>query len=234
VSRWPFSGDRHRPSPRLPPSPDKEHRIDAPAKDGALVTVSPGTPDRLYRTLLPKKLPACPQDGGIPARVPRADHRSHERAGDPSLLRPPGQHHDLRTTAPVISAPGPSRPLRTGDNDRAAIRTHGNARSAQRRTSSGPDGPKRPVRGRPWKADGARRPRWGHRARPLYVRGHRDTMTYSATGCHTTGQRRNAPLRENSQLAGRFRWWWQVLGSNQRRLSRRFYRPIVPVRTYTS
>ena len=29
---------------------------------------------------------------------------------------------------------------------------------------------------------------------------------------------------EKSQLAGRFRRWWQVLGSNQRRLSRRFYR----------
>jgi hypothetical protein len=33
--------------------------------------------------------------------------------------------------------------------------------------------------------------------------------------------------RENSQLAGRFRRWWQVLGSNQRRLSRRFYSPIL-------
>ena len=32
-----------------------------------------------------------------------------------------------------------------------------------------------------------------------------------------------ARQRENSQLAGRFRRWWQVLGSNQRRLSRRFY-----------
>ena len=28
------------------------------------------------------------------------------------------------------------------------------------------------------------------------------------------------------QPAGRFRRWWQVLGSNQRRLSRRFYRPL--------
>jgi hypothetical protein len=28
------------------------------------------------------------------------------------------------------------------------------------------------------------------------------------------------------QRAGRFRRWWQVLGSNQRRLSRRFYRPL--------
>ena len=35
-----------------------------------------------------------------------------------------------------------------------------------------------------------------------------------------------ARTAENSQLAGRFRRWWQVLGSNQRRLSRRFYRPL--------
>ena len=28
------------------------------------------------------------------------------------------------------------------------------------------------------------------------------------------------------QPGGRFRRWWQVLGSNQRRLSRRFYRPL--------
>src|SRR5690349_12323142 len=34
-----------------------------------------------------------------------------------------------------------------------------------------------------------------------------------------------ARIAENSQLAGRFRRWWQVLGSNQRRLSRRFYSP---------
>jgi len=40
---------------------------------------------------------------------------------------------------------------------------------------------------------------------------------------------KTARIAENSQLAGRFRrWWqvlWQVLGSNQRRLSRRFYSP---------
>jgi hypothetical protein len=27
-------------------------------------------------------------------------------------------------------------------------------------------------------------------------------------------------------VRGHFCWWWQVLGSNQRRLSRRFYRPL--------
>jgi cyclic pyranopterin phosphate synthase len=40
VSCWPFSGDHHRPSPRLPPSPNHEHRIGAHEKDGALVTES--------------------------------------------------------------------------------------------------------------------------------------------------------------------------------------------------
>ena len=37
---------------------------------------------------------------------------------------------------------------------------------------------------------------------------------------------KTARIAENFQLAGRFRRWWQVLGSNQRRLSRRFYRPL--------
>jgi hypothetical protein len=41
-----------------------------------------------------------------------------------------------------------------------------------------------PVTGEacPWKADGAHRPLWWPDARPLYVRGHRDTGIYSATG----------------------------------------------------
>jgi hypothetical protein len=36
---------------------------------------------------------------------------------------------------------------------------------------------------------------------------------------------RAAPARARALVRGRFRWWWQVLGSNQRRLSRRFYIP---------
>ena len=35
------------------------------------------------------------------------------------------------------------------------------------------------------------------------------------------------------QPAGRFRRWWQVLGSNQRRLSRRFYRPLSSCPSHT-
>jgi hypothetical protein len=33
--------------------------------------------------------------------------------------------------------------------------------------------------------------------------------------------------RRYPRFTGRFRRWWQVMDSNQRRLSRRFYRPIV-------
>src|ERR1019366_8670323 len=35
------------------------------------------------------------QDSHIPARVPRAEHTEHERAGDPCPLRPPGKRYAL-------------------------------------------------------------------------------------------------------------------------------------------
>jgi hypothetical protein len=56
-----------------------------------------------------------------------------------------------------------------------------------------------------------------------------DTATQRPAVIHGDTRRdreETARLAENSQLAGRFRRWWQVLGSNQRRLSRRFYRPL--------
>ena len=37
MSCWPSNGDRHRPSPRLPPSPNDEHPIGAHGKEGALI-----------------------------------------------------------------------------------------------------------------------------------------------------------------------------------------------------
>ena len=49
-------------------------------------------------------------------------------------------------------------------------------------------------------------------------------------GAHRETQRnssKNAREAGKIQLTGCFRWWWQVLGSNQRRLSRRFYRPRI-------
>src|ERR1039457_2981893 len=45
---------------------------------------------------------------------------------------------------------------------------------------------------------------------------------------HDTQRDNSKAAREPgyAQATGRFRRWWQVLGSNQRRLSRRFYRPL--------
>src|SRR5579859_4762526 len=43
-----------------------------------------------------------------------------------------------------------------------------------------------------------------------------------------------APTAAFPQPGGRFRWWWQVLGSNQRRLSRRFYSPIPLFESYAA
>ena len=56
------------------------------------------------------------------------------------------------------------------------------------------------------------------------------TATQGLTAAHRETQRNNSKkARETgkTQLTGRFRRWWQVLGSNQRRLSRRFYSPIL-------
>src|ERR1035441_8356441 len=80
-------------------------------------------------------------------------------------------------------------------------------------------GPSVAVRG---KADGAHRPSW----RPDAVRYMSvDTATQRSTALQgdTPGEKKEtARIAENSQLAGRFPRVWQVLGSNQRRLSLRF------------
>jgi hypothetical protein len=79
------------------------------------------------------------------------------------------------------------------------------------------------------KADGAHRPSWGTDAvRYTSV----DTATHrpaARQGDTRRDREETARQREISQLAGRLRRWWQVLGSNQRRLSRRFYRPLLPI-----
>src|ERR1700685_1139319 len=57
------------------------------------------------------------------------------------------------------------------------------------------------------------------------------TATQRLTAAHQETQRdKTEKTREagDPQLTGRFRRWWQALGSNQPRLSRRFYRPLHP------
>ena len=54
---------------------------------------------------------------------------------------------------------------------------------------------------------------------------HRPAVTHADTRRDEKETARRAAF---PQPAGRFRRWWQVLGSNQRRLSRRFYIPLLP------
>src|ERR1039457_4102857 len=60
---------------------------------------------------------------------------------------------------------------------------------------------------------------------------HRPTVTHNET-CRDKKKRAAGPRFRSQE--GRFHSWWQVLGSNQRRLSRRFYRPRVLKQPYTS
>ena len=58
------------------------------------------------------------------------------------------------------------------------------------------------------------------------------TAMQRLTAAHRETQRDNSKAARESgyaQARGCFRRWWQVLGSNQRRLSRRFYIPIALV-----
>jgi hypothetical protein len=55
------------------------------------------------------------------------------------------------------------------------------------------------------------------------------TAMQGPTAAHDDTQRDNIKAAREfgyAQAMGGFRRWWQVLGSNQRRLSRRFYRPL--------
>ena len=81
----------------------------------ATVIVSLGAPDRLCRRLLPKS--SHEQRGVIPARVPRSEHRPHERARHPRPLRQSSESHDLpdrrsshqRTAFRAALVPGTTR-----------------------------------------------------------------------------------------------------------------------------
>jgi hypothetical protein len=102
------------------------------------------------RRALPPPAPAAA--GGRRPAAPRAgpssDGTEHSptNAGDACPLRPPGQRHALPDRRPSHQR---TRPHHLGGSHRAAGRTHGDARSTQRRASSRNTRPARPVRGRP-------------------------------------------------------------------------------------
>src|ERR1019366_739940 len=63
------------------------------------------------------------------------------------------------------------------------------------------------------------------------------TAMQGLTAAHHETQRDSSKKAREpgyAQATGRFRRWWQVLDSNQRRLSRRFHRPPALIRQYGS
>jgi hypothetical protein len=103
-------------------------------------------PARIPRPAIPDTIAeqlAHQQGGVIRAGVPGTEHRDCERAGDSPTLRPPGQRHALpdhrpghQRTRPPARAP---RGKATG-----VVRTHRDARSTPRLTSSRTTQPVRP------------------------------------------------------------------------------------------
>ena len=190
------------------------------------MTVSPAAPEPLCRTLLPDSSltsraasspHGCPGPG-TPAVNARATRARSARPATVTLSRTAA----LATSAPAF--PGP--PRSPGNHPGPQPGTRGCTPGPAARVKPGTRrrrGPSVAVRET---ADGAHRPSW--RTNPVRYASV-DTATHRPAVTHRDTRRdkkETARLAENSQLAGRFRRWWQVLGSNQRRLSRRFYRPL--------
>ena len=143
------------------------------------------------------------------------------------------------------AAHGPSLQLRlrAGESSSQCPRDHGGRRRRRRAGTPGRRlqrdrqqtrchrGPSVAVRET---ADGAHRPSPG--ANPVrHTSVDTATQRSTATQGDTRRDREKRPASyENSQLAGRLRRWWQVLGSNQRRLSRRFYSPSLLPEVHTA
>jgi len=136
-----------------------------------------------------------------------------------------------QTTVPAISAPAlprPALPGRSGTNGRA----HGRC-TLDSATNVKPKPPTSAAR--PWpsvEADGYTDRATGP-APVRYTSVDAATQRFTALQGDTRWDREEtARIAVYPQLAGRFRRWWQVLGSNQRRLSRRFYSPILLFESY--
>jgi hypothetical protein len=130
------------------------------------------------------------------------------------------------------------------------VRSHrpgrGHRPDARLRQTAAADDPG-PVRGRngrrPHRSRQLRPPRPDHPVADLSqeriqrrpILGGRTLLPYTSVTSRSTARQgdtrrdreETARIAENSQLSGRFPRVWQVLGSNQRRLSRRFYSPIL-------
>ena len=217
-----LTGTGYTPGP--PPGTDAVHGAPGPGHPPPARRRPPCHTDRAAASRSPRSPPASrPADRTLMPESPltKTAASPHGRPGRAPDLRTPGRprppctpgHRTARVTT-AISAPSRGR---TGCMPRSA--------AAVEPPAGRPGSPSVAVRE---KADGAHRPSW----RPDAVRYMSvDTATQGPTALQADTRRdkkETARIAENPQLPGRFRRWWQVLGSNQRRLSRRFYSPLLP------
>jgi hypothetical protein len=107
-------------------------RVTSPTVRTVTVTIRPGSPEALCRTLLvTSSLFTDQEHRRLPCRMPGAEHRGRERAGHCHALRPPGDRHALPSrsahpgTAPSAPAcrPRPQRrPQRPQTRERRGTR----------------------------------------------------------------------------------------------------------------
>jgi hypothetical protein len=162
-----------------------------------------------------------------PHGCPGPSNPAGERSGQPHPLCPPGKVSRSPGPLPQSSAHRPPGRPRSGKT-RGPPGGHTGCTpdsAARVKPEHAADAARPSVRGRPWKTGGytdrpaaralsAMRP-W----MPQHSAQQRDKVTHHGT-------EKNGPLAREFAASGRFCRWWQVLGSNQRRLSRRFYRPL--------
>jgi hypothetical protein len=148
----------------------------------------------------------------------------------------PGDHLRARTRPPLTAAADRLHSVRASRAKLSAHGIHGqrSAHSAQPRT---PSHTRPPSVARPWTRLSSVAVRGNRRLHRPSWRPHavRYTSVDTATSWSTATQGETRWDREETartaaypQLAGRFRRWWQVVDSNHRRRSRRFYSPLAP------
>ena len=148
----------------------------------ATVTVSPGSPDRLYRTLLPKSSltsRAATSPHGCPGRVPR-----RRTSGRPAPA-PPARQASRSPEPPARPSAHPPFPVRPAQgNHRAAgghTGMHARLSGARQAGTHRQHGASVAVRGRPWKSRRCIPTVLAAPTPSASVRGHRNTTVYSAT-----------------------------------------------------
>jgi len=156
VTIWPWPRSRRHRTCRSGDVLQFRRGTRAPALT-ATVTV----PARCARLAVPDAIAEqlAHQQGGVIPRTGARDRAPRRRTRGRPAPAPPARPPSRFPGSPAQpSAHRPSPAARPSKSPGPAGRVYGNARSAQRLTSSRNPRPARPVRGRPWKASGAHRP----------------------------------------------------------------------------